>query len=457
MDWLRDGLAKLLLQTPQDAFTESVLVVFFETPMVYRYVKGRIYDKPLTNDLDPQLLAAFDNQQDIRLLQADTMRSPYSNTPFAHQYLHVYALPQGLLLVQQKEYDELLDSMGLLLTAMTLLLKQAQLHQQLNRYRDWLTKAGMNHTSGTLQADHEYFTPYPAPTFEQTTDGFYPYHALALSMTAPYSVIEVIISAHSTRLFHVHPTWYQRDNAYYMSIPTLDKRVINRYVNEVLKQFAEPFEQPMISVARSTDPLPFEQVLAALREEATRYYPPVRTRLLDDVTVAMATTKRIRIRNHANQWVADYFVPPKMTLPCELAWLSALLSVTPPRTRYVEISETLANHPDSATYFKQHRMGAMFAKTCIIANHIQGALASYLQAKNAIIGSRDWNTLMTTEVDVFFFDHVATQDDEPLLDYLYHRQMTKGTAFIFPIRNQQDALWLINHSVGLFYKEDANE
>jgi hypothetical protein len=35
--------------------------------------------------------------------------------------------------------------------------------------------------------------------------------------------------------------------------------------------------------------------------------------------------------------------------------------------------------------------------------------------------------------------------------------MTDGLTVIFPIRNQQDALWLINHNVGLFYKEDANE
>ena len=457
MNWLRDGLAKLLVQTPQETVTESLLVVFFDTPMVYRYVKGRIYDKPLTNALDPQLLASFENQQDIRLLQADTMRSPYSNTPFVHQYLHVYALPQGLLLLQQDDYTELLDSMELLLTSISLLLKQASMQDQLRTYRDWLIAAGMNDSSGTLQRGNDYFTPYPAPEFVLNSQGFYPYHALALGLKDPYSVIEVRTSMNQQRLFQVHPTWYERDESYYMSVPTIDKRVINRYVNDVLKQFKEPFDSVMISVARSSDLLPFEEVLGALRNESTLYYPPLPDPALSDVTVAMATTKRHRIRNHANQWVADFFVPPAMTLACELEWLTALLKVTPPRTRYVSISEPLANHLDTVAYFKQHRMGAMFTRTCIIANHMSGALASYLKEKNAIIGSRDWHTFMTTEVDVFFFDHVATQDDEPMLDYLYHRQMSNGTSIIFPIRNQHDALWLINHNVGLFYKEDSDE
>lgn len=457
MEWLRDGLAKLFLQTPQDTVTEALLVVFFDTPMVYRYVKGRIYDKPLTNALDPQLIASFDNQQDIRLLQADTMRSPYSNTPFVHQYLHVYALPQGLLLVQQADYTELLDSVALLLTSISLLLKQAPLQQRLVTYREWLTAAGMNRVSGRLQYDDEFFTPYPAPVFVPNSAGFYPYHALALSLPATHSVIEVLVHAEPQRLLDVHSTWYERDNTYTMSLPTVDKRVINRYVNDVLKQYDNPFDQASISVARSVDGLPFEAVLATLRGATTLYYPPPPRLALQEVTVAMAATKRIRIRNHSNQWVADYFVPPIMTLACELEWLTALLKVPPPRTRYVEISETLANHPDTPLYFKQHRMGAMFAKTCIIANHIQGALASYLQLKNAIIGSRDWNTFMTTDVDVFLFDHVATQADEVLLDYLYYRQMSNGTAIIFPVRNQHDALWLINHNVGLYYKEESNE
>ena len=457
MDWLREGLAKLLTQTPQKSVTESLLVVFFDTPMVYRYHKGRVYDKPLTNALDPQLIACFEQQQHARILHAETMRSPYSNTPFLHQYLHVYALPQGLLLLQQANYEEAFAAMDLLLTAISLLLSQEQLQRQTQTYRQWLTAAGMNRTQGALEHQGEYFTPYPAPVFVPNAQGFLPYSALMLSLREPYSVLEVQPSVAPMRLFEVHPTWVHHRGLYYMHLPTIDKRVINRYVNEILKRYASPFENVKLSVARSTDPLPLEEVLASMRERPWLYYQPSVTTVLDDVTVAMATTKRYKLRNHVNQWVADLFVPPTMTIACELAWLTTLLKTPPPRTRYVQMSEDLANHPDTVAHFNHHKMGALWTRTCVVANHISGALATYLQEKNAIIGSRDWNTLMTSSIDVFLYDHVANQDDETMLDYLYYRQMTDGLTVIFPIRNQQDALWLINHNVGLFYKEDANE
>ena len=457
MEWLRDGLAKLLQHAPQDTFTDAVLVVFFDVPMVYRYHKGRIYDKPLTNALDPQFQLAYDVQQDTRLLHAESLRSPYSNTPFVHQYLHVYALPLGLLLVQQADYLELDSSMPLLLQAISLLLEQRQVQETNLIYNAWLTKAGMNKHSGELQFGDELFTPYPAPVFSPNADGFYPYHALGMTLIQPYSVIEVLVVIEPTRLFRVHPTWYVRGESYYMSVPSVDKRVINRVVNHIQKQYHAPFEGAMISVARSSDPMDYEVTLQSLRHQETLYYPPVSSPAMKDVMVAMAATKRYKIRNHTNQWVADYFVAPTMTLACERDWLVALLNNNPPRTRYVTISNALANHPDTVPYFKQHRMGAMFQKTCVVAPQMNKALASYLQEKNAIIGSSDWNTFMNSRVDVFFFDHVAGQDDETLLDYLYERQMTKGVTVIFPVRNQQDALWLINHNVGLFYKEDGNE
>lgn len=457
MDWLREGLAKLLTQTPQDSVTESLLVVFFDSPMVYRYHKGRIYDKPLTNALDPQLLACFEQQQHARILHAETMRSPYSNTPFLHQYLHVYALPQGLLLLQQANYEEAFAAMDLLLTAISLLLSQRELQLQTQTYRAWLTTAGMNRTQGALEHQGEFFTPYPAPVFVANAHGFLPYHALMLSLREPYSVLEVRVNVSSERLFEVHPTWYFHRGLYYAQLPTTDKRVINRLVNDVIKHYSAPFETANLSVARSTDPLPLEDVLDSLRDQAPLYFSGAIPTILDDVTVAMATTKRHKLRNHVNQWVADLFVPPTMTIACELSWLTNLLKTPPPRTRYVQMSEALANHPDTVAYFNHHRMGALWTRTCVVANHLSGALATYLQEKNAIIGSRDWNTLMTASIDVFLFDHVANQDDETMLDYLYYRQMTDGLTVIFPIRNQQDALWLINHNVGLFYKEDVHE
>jgi hypothetical protein len=267
----------------------------------------------------------------------------------------------------------------------------------------------------------------------------------------------VRVNVSSERLFEVHPTWYFHRGLYYAQLPTTDKRVINRLVNDVIKHYSAPFETANLSVARSTDPLPLEDVLDSLRDQAPLYFSGAIPTILDDVTVAMATTKRHKLRNHVNQWVADLFVPPTMTIACELSWLTNLLKTPPPRTRYVQMSEALANHPDTVAYFNHHRMGALWTRTCVVANHLSGALATYLQEKNAIIGSRDWNTLMTASIDVFLFDHVANQDDETMLDYLYYRQMTDGLTVIFPIRNQQDALWLINHNVGLFYKEDVHE
>jgi hypothetical protein len=173
--------------------------------------------------------------------------------------------------------------------------------------------------------------------------------------------------------------------------------------------------------------------------------------------VALASTKRYKVRNHQNQWVADLFFAPKMTLECEFEWLTKVLKQATPRTRYIEISSQFATHPDTVSALKQHKLGGHFTRTAFIANDFDASLITYIQEKNAIIGTRNWHLMMTKEVDVFLFDHIAGQDDEPLLDYLYHRQMNDGLTVVFPIQQQIDALWLINHNIGLYYMEDSDE
>ena len=457
MQWLREGLAKLLSTTPQGTFVDAELVVFFDEPVVLRFNKGRVYDKAFDGVLDPVLQSAWDQQQPRVFQQADTIISPYFGQPFAHQYMHVIMLEQGLLLLQQSDFTEDLLVVPLLVGALNQLLGQEVSQRRLLRYRDWLQQAGMNQKMGRLSAEGEFFTPYPAPEFTVDETGCLPYEALKLRLTAPYSVIEVSGKYDATQLPQIESTWYRLGDRVYCMVSTVDKRVVNRLVNACQTHLPVAYGDMEVHVARSTDPFPLEATFERLRGQTQVYDPPVPVPLLEDVTVALAATKRYKVRNHQNQWVADLIHPPAMTLECAFAWLVQLLKQPTPRTRYIELSDAFAMHPDTVKQLKHHKLGGHFGRTALIANQFDEALRRYIQEKNAIIGTRNWHQLMTDAVDVFLFDHIAGQADEPLLDYLYHRQMTTGLAVLFPIQQPTDALWLINNNIGLYYMEDADE
>jgi hypothetical protein len=457
MQWLREGLAKLLFTTPQGSFVDAELVVFFDEPLVLRYHKGRVYDKAFDGKLDPVLQTAWDQQKASVFQQADTLTSPYFGRPFAHQYLHVIMVERGLLLLQQTDFTTELPFVPLLVSALNQLLAQETSQRRISRYRTWLQQAGMNESGGRLSADGEFFTPYPAPQFSLDETGCWPYEALKLQLTAPYSVIEVSGKYDVTGLQTIHPTWYRLGERVYCMVSTVDKRIVNRLVKACQTLLPVSYGDTEVHVARSTDSLPIEATLERLRGQTQVYDPPVLMPLLNEVTVAIAATKRFKVRNHQNQWVADLIHPPKMTLECEFAWLSQVLKQPTMRTRYIELSDRFATHVDTAALLKQHKLGGHLTRTALIASDFDEALRRYITEKNAIIGTRNWHQLMTRDVDVFLFDHIAGQADEPLLDYLYHCQMSQGLAVLFPIQQQTDALWLINNNIGLYYMEDAHE
>lgn len=458
MQWLRDGLAKLLNATPQDSFFDVQLVVFFPSSHVFRYVKGRVYDKPFHQDLDPTLLQSWHQQQAATLLHADTIVSPYSNASFSHQYVHVLPLSQGLLLIQQADFQPLPAAIDLLIAAVQQLLGQALQQQTVTTYRQWLLAAGMNDHTGVLHHDGEYFTPHPPVDYPVDSSGFYPLAALFAVLHTPCSLIEVVTEAsRAHRLLSLHDTWYRHEDRYVMIVPLVDKRVLNRYVKDIQRAHRKPFDKAVVHVARSSDPVGLFDALLALRSSDDVYYPPTPPAILDDVAIAVAATRRRKVRNQTNQWVADIFAAPPMSVACELQWWQVVLKQPVVRTRYVFISDALAMHADTAAFLKAHKMGTWFAKTAIIADRMDPALRDYLRGQHAIIGCRSWDTLMREERDVFFFDRVVDQRDEALLDYLYHRQMSDGLTCVFPVTHQRDVLWLINHSVGLYYMEGENE
>ncbi len=456
MQWLREGLAKLLSSVPQAVLFDVELVVFFDSPLVFRYVKGRVYDKSFDGALDPVLENIWQRKKNAVNKQADLIQSPYYGQSFAHQYLHIIVLDRGLLLIQQTDFTEDLPFDPLLVESLNILLAQQDHQTRLLRYHQWLTEAGMNVKTGRYQFQGEYFTPYPEPVFQQDKNGCYPYAKLVLSLKAPFSVIEVTGQI-DPALLPKEFTWYCLGERFFTSVLTTDKRVINKVVNTIKQQLSNHFTNLQVHVARSSDPISFETVLDQLRDSKEVYYPAPESNSITDITVALASTKRYKVRNHQNQWVADLFFAPKMILECELIWLTKVLKQATPRTRYIEISSQFATHPDTVSALKQHKLGGHFTRTAFIANDFDASLTTYIQEKNAIIGTRNWHLMMTKEVDVFLFDHIAGQDDEPLLDYLYHRQMNDGLTVVFPIQQQIDALWLINHNIGLYYMEDNDE
>jgi len=83
MQWLRDGLAKLLSSVPQAAMVDAELVVFFDSPMVFRYVKGRVYDKSFDGVLDPVLETVWQRKKNTSTKQAEVIQSPYYGQHFA--------------------------------------------------------------------------------------------------------------------------------------------------------------------------------------------------------------------------------------------------------------------------------------------------------------------------------------------------------------------------------------
>ena len=456
MQWLREGLAKLLSTVPQAGLVDVELVVFFDSPLVLRYVKGRVYDKSFDGALDALLENVWQQKKNKSTKQAELIQSPYYGQPFAHQYLHIIVLDQGLLLLQQSDFSEDLPFVPLLTESLNMLLAQQDHQTRLLRYHQWLSEAGMNTKGGRYQFKGDYFTPYPEPVFQPDETGCYPFAKLVLSLDAPYSVIEVTGQFDLT-LLPKDLTWYRLGERVYTSVATTDKRVINKVVNTIQKDLSNPFTNLQVHVARSTDPEPFETILDQLRDSEDVYYVVKEADEITDITVALASTKRYKVRNHQNQWVADLFVAPTMSITCEFEWLSKVLKQATPRTRYIEISTRFATHPDTAKAMKQHKLGGHFTRTAFITSDFDASLRAYIQEKNAIIGTRNWHLMMTQDVDVFLFDHIAGQDDEPLLDYLYHRQMSDGLAVVFPIQQQIDALWLINHNIGLYYMEDSDE
>jgi hypothetical protein len=454
---VRHHLATLCRHDELQPGLVDVHVVDLSLEMVYRYIKGRVYEKPL-RALDPVLQASFDQQQIVSLTHAESIHSPYQETPFAHQYLHIYPLEKGLLLIQQDDFHPLPASISLLAQSIDILLAASIEETKVTVYEDWLRRSGMNQETGSEQFLGQNYTPRMPVTFDVDADGCYPVQAMPM-MTKTDSVIYVQVSAHliPALVKAIDLPVYRAVDGCYLHVSTTDKRTLNKLASTLRDVADEPFSELIIHIVRGCDTPNVIEALTQMRDANDLYYPPRPPSLIMDVNVALARVKRYRVRNEGHQWVMTYYELPSMSLACEREVLTQLLKEKTSTFRLIPISETLSQHPDTVRWMNKHKMAQYMNKTGFVVNLCDQALLTYLTQKSGTIGCSRWDVYFQQPRDYIVLDRSLSDQDSGLIELLFDRQMKHNVIPIVPVRSAQDILVLTNHQLGYYYSEEDHE
>lgn len=457
MDLVRRHLANVCRHDELQPGLVDVHVVDFSLRVLYRVVKGRVYEKPLET-LDPILQEAFDHQQIVSITHAETIQNPYQETPFAHQYLHIYPLTKGLLLIQQDDFHPLPSSISLVAESIDIILDASTNETTLTIYEDWLRRSGMNEEAGSESFQDKFYTPHRQPTFNVDDYGCYPIQAMPLVQSTD-SVIYVSIKDHviSSLVKAIEHPVYRFVDGIYLHVDTTDKRTLNKLAATISQLGDEPFSELIIHIVRGCDTSDAMKALQEMRSSSELYYPPRPHEEVSDVDVALARVKRYRVRNQAHQWVMTYYALPSMSLPCEREVLTSLLKEKASTFRLIPLSESFSTHPDSVRWMNKHKMAQYMNKTGFIVNQSDQALLTYLTQKSGTIGCSRWDVYFNESRDYLLLERALTDADSSLIELLFDRQMKQRVIPIVPVRNTQDILVLTNHQLGYYYSEEDHE
>ena len=457
MSMVRHHLATLCRHDELQPGLVDVQVVDFSLEIVYRVIKGRVYEKAL-GPIDPVLQDVFDQQQILSMTHAETLQSPYQRVLFPHQYLHVFPLSRGLLLIQQDDYHPLAASISLLAQAIDILLSASTNESKLAVYEDWLRRSGMNKVTGTEVFQSDFYTPHLPQTYPIDEVGCYPIQAMPqisasdslIYVHLPYRLIPAVVKA-------IELPVYRFVDGCYLHVSTTDKRTLNKLASALRAIGDEPFSELMIHIVRGCDTTNVLEALQQMRTSRELYYPPRPPSLIGDVNVALARVKRYRVRNEAHQWVMTYYELPVMSLDCEREVLVRLLQEKASTFRLLPLSVNLSLHPDTVRWMNKHKMAQYMNKTGFIVNQCDQTLLTYLSQKSGTIGCSRWDIYFNESRDYIVLDRALSDADSSLIELLFERQMKYNLIPIVPIRNAQDILVLTNHQLGYYYSEEDHE
>ena len=457
MDLVRHHLANLSRHDELQPGLVDVYVVDFSLRVLYRVVKGRVYDKPL-HSLDSILQEAYEQQQLVSITHAETIQNPYQDTPFSHQYLHIYPLKQGLLLIQQDDFHPLPASILLMAQSIDIVLEASVNESKLAVYEDWLRRSGMNEAVGEEAFQEMKYTPHLVPTYQVDPYGCYPIQAMP-EVRSTDSVVYVSVSDRYLPILvkTVEIPVYRFVEGVYLHVATTDKRRLNKIVATIRSIADEPFSELTIHVVRGCDTKDVTGALQQMHSSSELYYPPRPLEVVTDVDVALAQMKRYRVRNQAHQWVMTYYELPSMSLGCERAVLQSLLKEKTSTFRLIPLSKTFTLHPDSVRWMNKHKMAQYMNKTGFIMNQSDQALRTYLTQKSGTIGCSHWDVYFNEPRDYFLLNRGVTDTDSSLIELLFDRQMKQRVIPIVPVRSTQDILVLTNHQLGYYYNEEDHE
>lgn len=435
----------------------DIHVVDFSLQRVYRYIKGRVYEKNLSS-IDPVLHDAFEQQQILSITHAETIQSPYQETFFQHQYVHVYPLKQGLIVLQQDDFHPLPQSMTLLAQAIEILLTASINDETLTVYTEWLVRSGMNKNSGEESHQDMKYTPHQVATFSTDAFGCYPIQAMPM-ITSKDSVVFVSINESfiPSLVNTVQQPIYRFVDGCYIHLPTIDKRHLNKVAATIQNAFNKPFTGLELHIVRGCDTDDPIAAVQAMRGANELYYPPKTTDVIHDIDVALARVKRYRVRNNAHQWVMTYYELPSMSLACERGVIHRLLKEKSSTYRLLPFSESLSLHPDTVDWMTQHKMAQYMDKTGFIVDETDQALLTYLKQKSGTIGCRRWDVYFAQSRDYLLLDRTLQDADSSLIELLFDRQMKQRVSPIVPVRTTQDILVVTNHQLGYYYNEEDHE
>lgn len=456
MDIVRHHLANLCRHDEFQPGLVDIQVVDFSFSRVYRYIKGRVYEKNLSS-LDPVIQDAFDQQQILSITYAETLQSPYQETLFQHQYLHIYPLKQGLVLLQQNDFHPLPQSVRLLAEAIEILLEAAVNDETVAIYTDWLIRSGMNHESGKESHRGMKYTPHQVMSYTTDVFGCYPIQAMP-AVTTQDSLVYVSIDENyiDPLIKAVELPVYRFVDGYYIHISTTDKRRLNKLASTI-QSLKQPYSGLIIHIVRGCDTSDPIASLQSMRGSNELYYPAKPLAVIQDIDVALARVKRYRVRNNSHQWVMTYYELPTMSLSCERGVLHRLLKEKSSTYRLLPLSEALSQHPDTLTWMTQHKMAQYMDKTGFILDQTDQALLTYLKQKSGTIGCKRWDVYFTQTRDYILLDRTLRDADSSLIELLFERQMKDRVSPIAPVRTTQDILVVTNHQLGYYYNEEDHE
>lgn len=456
MDIVRHHLANLCRHDEFQPGLVDIQVVDFSLGRVYRYIKGRVYEKNLSS-LDPVIQDAYEQQQILSITHAETVQSPYQESLFQHQYLHIYPLKQGLVLLQQNDFQPLPQSVGLLAEAIEILLEASVNDETVAVYSDWLIRSGMNHDVGEELHRGMMYTPHPVVSHTKDAFGCYPIQALPVFTTQDslvyVSIDETFIEA---LIIAIELPLYRFVDGYYIHVSSTDKRRLNKLASSI-QSLKEPFNGLIIHIVRGCDTSDPIAGLQSMRGSTELYYPSRPLPVIQDIDVALARVKRYRVRNNSHQWVMTYYEFPAMSLDCERGVLHRLLKEKSSTYRLLPLSETLSQHPDTLTWMTQHKMAQYMDKTGFILDQTDQALLTYLKQKSGTIGCRRWDVYFTEARDYILLDRTLRDADSSLIELLFDRQMKDRVSPIVPVSTTQDILVVTNHQLGYYYNEEDHE